>query len=122
MVSERVLKIVLVVVGLLFCALVYPGLMFFSRDPGVAMIMSLYVPLGIFLLLAARNPTANRTLILYAGWANVAHAGVMAVQAYLRVIHPQELIGVAVFGTVGVVLIAMAPAKHTSQQVSAVGA
>src|SRR5579884_644642 len=110
MVSERVLKIVLVVIGLLFCALVYPGLTFFTRDPGVAMIMSLYVPLGIFLLLAARNPEANRSLILYAGWANVAHAGVMAVQAYLHVIMARELIGVAVFGVVGVVLIAMARA------------
>jgi hypothetical protein len=121
MTGERVLKIVLVVVGVLFCALAYPGLMFFSRDPGVAMIMSIYVTLGIYLLLAARNPAANRSLIAFAGWANLAHAGVMAVQAYLRVIMSRELVGVAIFGIIGVVLIALTPAKHSAKQVSAAG-
>jgi hypothetical protein len=108
---ERALKVVLVVVGLLFTAGVVPLVMFFSREPAVAMIMSLYVPLGIFLLLAARDPAANRSLIAFAGWANIAHAGVMAVQRYLQVIQRQELMGVVLFGTAGVVLIALLPAK-----------
>ena len=64
---ERVLKIVLVVVGLLFTAGVVPLTMFFSQEPAVPMIMSIYVTLGIFLLLAARNPAANRSLIGFAG-------------------------------------------------------
>jgi uncharacterized protein YbcV (DUF1398 family) len=50
---ERALKIVLVVVGRLFTAGVVPLTMFFSREPAVPMIMSIYVTLGIFLLLAA---------------------------------------------------------------------
>jgi len=79
---ERVLKIVLVVVGLLFTAGVIPLSMFFLREPAVAMIMSIYVTLGIFLLLAVRDPAANRSLIAFAGWANLAHAGVMAAQEY----------------------------------------
>ena len=83
---ERLLKIVLVIVGLLFTAGVIPLMMFFSREPAVPMIMSLYVTLGIFLLLAARDPTANRSLIAFGGWANLAHAGVMAAQAYRNVI------------------------------------
>jgi len=62
---ELVLKVVLVVVGLLFCAGVYPLTMFFSREPAVPMIMSIYVTLGIFLLLAVRNPAANRSLIAF---------------------------------------------------------
>ena len=49
---ERALKIVLVVVGLIFSALVYPLTMFMRQDPALAM-MSLHVTLGIFLLLAA---------------------------------------------------------------------
>ncbi len=77
MIRERGLKVVLVIAGLLFVALLYPGVMFFRRDPGVAMIMSLYVTLGIFLLMAVRNPAGHRSLITYAGWANVAHASVM---------------------------------------------
>jgi len=82
---ERALKIVLVVVGLLFCAGVYPLTMFFAREPAVPMIMSIYVTLGIFLLLAVRDPAANRSLIAFAGWANLAHAGVMAAQEYRNV-------------------------------------
>jgi uncharacterized protein DUF6632 len=59
---------VLVVVGLLFCAGVYPMTTFFSREPAMPMIMSIYVTLGIFLLLAVRDPAANRSLIAFGGW------------------------------------------------------
>ena len=78
MVRERALKSVLVVAGLLFTAGVIPLTMLFSRQPSVPMLMSLYVTLGIFLLLAVRDPAANRSLIAFGGWANLAHAGVMA--------------------------------------------
>ena len=122
MVRERALQIVLIVSGLFFLALIIPLMMFFTKEPAVAMIMSLYVPLGIFLLLAARNPAADRSLIAYAGWANVAHACVMSVQAYFHVIQARELVGVAVFGFIGLVLIALTPAKQGAKQVSAVGA
>jgi hypothetical protein len=60
---ERALKVVLVLLGLLFCAAVYPLLLMAKEDPALAMMMSLYATLGIFLLLAARNPSANRSLI-----------------------------------------------------------
>jgi tryptophan-rich sensory protein len=112
MIRERALKVVLVIAGLLFVALLYPGVMFFKRDPGVAMIMSLYVTLGVFLLLAVRNPAAHRSLITYAGWANVAHASVMGVQVSTHMIGSRELIGVVLFGIIGIVLIALAPAKQ----------
>jgi len=117
---ERMLKVVLVVVGLLFCAGVYPLTMFFSREPAVPMIMSIYVTLGIFLLLAVRDPAANRSLIAFGGWANLAHAGVMAVQEYRNVIQRQELAGVVVFAVVGVVLVALAPARKSVEKGSAV--
>lgn len=122
MVRERALKIVLVVVGLLFTAAVYPMALMFSREPAVAMMMSIYATLGIFLLLAARNPAANRSLIAFAGWANVAHASLMVVQEYRRVIERQELIGVALFAIVGVALIVLAPAKESGERVSAAAA
>ncbi len=61
MIRERALKFVLVLVGLLFSALVYPLMMFVRQEPALAMMLSLYVTLGIFLLLAARNPSANRS-------------------------------------------------------------
>jgi hypothetical protein len=46
---ERALKVVLVLLGLLFSAGVYPLMVFVKQDPALAMMMSLYVTLGIFL-------------------------------------------------------------------------
>lgn len=120
--QEPVLKIVLVVVGLLFTAAVIPLVMVFSSEPAVAMMMSIYATLGIFLLLAARDPAANRTLIAFAGWANLAHAGVMAVQEYRHVIVRRELAGVVIFAIIGVVLVALAPAKQSVERASPVTA
>ena len=119
MIRERVVKAVLIVVGVLFLAAAIPLVMFFSKDPTVAMLMSIYVTLGVFLLLAVGDPIAHRSLISFAGWANLAHAGVMAVQAYRHVIQPKELMGVALFAIVGLALIAIAPAKQATRQTSA---
>lgn len=112
---ERALKIALVIVGLLFLAAIYPLIMFVSREPAIAMMMSLYVTLGIFLLLASRNPAPHRSLIAFAAWSSFAHATVMAVQASQHWIERQELLGVIVFFIVGVLLIALAPAKRSQQ-------
>ena len=119
---ERALKVVLVLLGLLFCAGVYPLALMAKEEPALAMMMSLYVTLGIFLLLASRNPSAHRSLIAFAGWSSFAHATVMAVQAYLGFIARRELIGSAVFILIGVALIALAPTKQSSERTVAVGA
>ena len=116
---ERALKIVLVVVGLFFTAGVVPLTMFFSKEPAVPMLMSIYVTLGIFLLLAVRDPPANRSLIAFGGWANLAHAGVMAAQEYRNVIERRELAGVVVFAVIGLVLVALAPPKQPVLKTSA---
>jgi uncharacterized protein DUF6632 len=117
----RVLKVVLVVVGLIFCGLVYPLMMFVKQEPALAMMLSVYVTLGVFLLLAARDPLANRSLISFTAWSSFAHAALMAVQAFRNVIARGELVGVAVLVIIGVALIALAPAKSVAP-VSAAGA
>lgn len=119
MLRERALKIVLVLVGLLFTAGVYPLTIFLAREPALAMMLSLYVTLGIFLLLAARNPSANRSLIAFAAWSSFAHGAVMAVQAYQNRIERQELLGVAAFFIIGTTLMALAPAKQPGELASA---
>lgn len=118
---ERALKVVLVVVGLLFTALVYPLMMFVKQEPALAMMMSLYVTLGIFLLLAARNPFANRSLIAFTAWSSIAHAAVMSFQAFRNFIARGELIGSAVLVIIGVALIVLAPAKSADRVSAAVG-
>lgn len=121
MIQERALKVVLVLVGLIFLAGLYPLTMFFGRDPALAMMLSLYATLGIFLLLAARNPSANRSLIAFTAWSSFAHASLMAVQAYRNVIERRELLGVAGLVIIGVALIALAPAKQSGVLASAAG-
>ena len=119
---ERALKVVLVLVGLLFTAMVYPLMLFVKQEPALAMMMSLYVTLGIFLLLAARNPSANRSLIAFAAWSSLAHAALMAVQASLNLIPRRELMGVGFFVIVGIALIALAPAKQSGERASTAAA
>jgi len=93
-----------------------------KEEPALAMMMSLYVTLGIFLLLAARNPSANRSLIGFTAWSSFAHATVMGVQAYLNFIARRELLGVAIFIVIGVALIALAPARQPVERASTVAA
>ena len=115
---ELALKIVLALVGLLFWASVYPLAMFMRRDPATSMMFSLYVTLGVFLLLAIRDPLANRSLIAFTAWSSFAHAAVMGSQALRNIVARGELIGAAVLVAIGVALIALAPAKQRNAAAS----
>ena len=121
---ERALKVVLAVVGLLFSAGVYPliGSLLHpaGSDMGDTMMLSLYVPLGIFLLIAVRNPSAHRSLIAFAAWSSFAHAVAMSILGLeIPNQRPGFLVGSAVLVVIGVTLIALAPAKPSVERVSA---
>jgi len=118
---DKALRILLVLFGLIFVAGVYP--LFTSvrsgwqanKEDAEPMAISLYVTMGIFLLLAARNPSANRGVIVFAAWLNIAHAAVMTVMS----VHlPNErqglLIASAVFAGIGAVLICIIAVKGTA--------
>jgi hypothetical protein len=113
MTRERALKMVLVLVGVIFVAGIYPlTMILWHRDePGYtdAMMLSLYFTLGILLLLAARNPSAHRSLIAFAGWSSLAHASVMLIMALRDARAHDHLVGVAMFAAMGVPLLALAP-------------
>jgi hypothetical protein len=108
---EVALKSVLGLVGVIFVALTYPLIMFVRQAPSLSMMFSLYVTLGVFLLLAIRNPSANRSLIAFTAWSSLAHAALMGTQAMRDMVARGELTGVAVLIVIGIVLIALAPAK-----------
>jgi hypothetical protein len=89
--SHKLLQIALVLFGAVFC-LVYPLAIFWPSGwawhPGppassdyFMMIVGIYATLGLFLILSARDPAANRSLILFTIWSSLVHSGVMAVQA-----------------------------------------
>jgi hypothetical protein len=67
---EGALKVVLVLVGLFFSAAIYPAIGGIldpaHSDTGDTMMMGIYFALGIFLLIAVRNPAAHRSLIAFA--------------------------------------------------------
>src|SRR5215470_17741710 len=113
---ERALKVVLILVGLLFLAGVYPLIVMLRQEPALAMMMSLYATLGVFLIIAAQDPSANRSLIAFTAWSSFAHAAVMGVQAFRNMIQRGELVGVALFVVIGVPLLALAPAKQSVER------
>ena len=118
---ERGLKIVMVLVGLLFTAAIYPTVqILWDRvlpKYETAMGLSVYVTLGIMLLIAVRNPSAHRSLIAFAAWSSFAHAVVMSVLG-LEIASERLgfLIGSAVLVVIGVALILLAPAKQSVQR------
>jgi hypothetical protein len=127
MVRERALKVVLVLVGLFFTAAAYPAIMGLhnpvNTDTGDTMQMAIYAALGIFLLLAARNPAAHRSLIAFAAWSSFAHAFVMGTLGFeIPEARTGFLIASAILVVIGVVLIALAPPKPVTQPAPKAGA
>ena len=118
MIRERTLKVVLVGVGFLFLATVYP-LVQMHLEETLQMMLGIYVTLGVFLLLASRNPSANRSLIAFAAWSSIAHAAVMTVQS-LRDVDERVhlLLGSLAFAVIGVALIVLSPARTVDATVA----
>lgn len=74
------------------------------------MILGVYATLGVFLLLAARDPARHRSLILLTAWSSLVHAGIMGIQAVVDSAERGHLIGdVPALAIVGVVLLIVAP-------------
>lgn len=79
------------------------------------MFQGLYATLGVFLILASREPEANRSLILFTAWSSLIHAAIMAVQAIQDPIERGHLIGdVPALAIVGIVLLVLVPKSRRS--------
>ena len=122
---ERMLQIFLAVLGLLFIALVYPlytdlwhaKWLLVMHNETEPMFLSFFIALGPFLLLAARRPSAHRSLIAFTAWWSLAHAAVMTietVQAWDRGVH-RDFTDVVIVAVIGLILLALlAPARPTA--------
>jgi len=126
---ERALKVALVLVGLIFLIGVYPVMLLWptgwrwqpNQPEYEQMIIGVYATLGIFLLLASRNPSANRSLIAFTAWSSLVHASIMAVQAFQNAGERGHLLGdVPALVVVGVVLIVLAPPKQSGERATAI--
>ncbi|HEX3422234.1 MAG TPA: DUF6632 domain-containing protein [Sphingomicrobium sp.] len=89
--NHKLLSLVLIVFGAIFClvyplAIIWPSGWAWHDGPPAAndyfmMIVAIYATLGVFLILAARDPAENKSLIWFTIWSSVVHALVMAWEA-----------------------------------------
>ncbi len=125
---DQYLRIVLMIVGIVFIVGIWPLMIVWPAgwqwQPNQAeyeqMVLGVYATLGIFLLLASRAPTQHRSLILFAAWSSLVHAGIMAVQAFRDTAERGHLLGdVPVLAIVGVVLLLLAPRSQPASDLEA---
>jgi len=84
------------------------------------MILGVYATLGVFLLIASRNPLAHLSLIWFTVWSNVAHAGIMAAQSLVNPEHRGHLVGdVPVLLVEAAVLAVLTPRGKAASAVAA---
>lgn len=97
----KVLRVVLIVVGLTFIVGIYPLTIVWpsgwswhaGQSDYLQMILGIYATLGVFLIIASRNPLAHRSLIWFTIWSSVVHGGIMAAQSLANSEHMGHLYG-----------------------------
>jgi hypothetical protein len=122
----KFLRIALIVFGLIFLIGVYPLTIVWpagwawhhtGQSMYLQMIVGIYATLGVFLLLASRNPLANRSLIWFTVWSSLVHGAIMAAQAILYPEHRGHLLGdVPALLLVAVVLAVLMPARSATDR------
>jgi hypothetical protein len=122
----RYLKPALMLIGLICIFGIYPLTILWpsgwawhaeGQSLYLQMILGVYATLGVFLVIASRNPLEHRSLIWFAVWSSVVHAGIMAVQSMVYPEHRGHLLGdVPVLFLVGAVLAWLMP-KASSESV-----
>ena len=97
----KYLRIALMVVGVTFIVGIYTlGVVWPSgwvwqagHSNYLDMILGIYATLGVFLLIASRDPLAHLSLIWFTVWSSVVHAAIMGVQALVNHEHMGHLWG-----------------------------
>src|SRR5215469_6508378 len=96
--SDRIkyLRVALLVVGLIFIfgiwslTIVWPSGWAWhagGRSEYLEMIFGIYATLGVFLMIASRDPLAHKSLIWFTVWSSFVHGGIMAIQSLANVQH-----------------------------------
>jgi len=88
--NNKYLRIALLLVGLIFIVGIYPLTILWpsgwawhtaGHSDYLQMILGIYATLGVFLVIASRNPMQHRSLIWFTVWSSVVHGAIMAAQA-----------------------------------------
>lgn len=114
----KYLKIALLAVGLIFIFGIYPLTIIWpsgwswnmGQSEYLQMILGIYATLGVFLILASRDPLAHRSLIWFTVWSSVVHGAIMAAQSLVKTEYMGHLWGdVAALFVVAIVLALFMP-------------
>jgi hypothetical protein len=114
----KYLRLALLVVGLIFVVGIYPLTIIWpsgwswhaGQSDYLQMILGIYATLGVFLLVASRNPLAHLSLIWFTVWSSIVHGGIMAVQSVSNPEHLGHLCGdVSALFVVAAVLALLTP-------------
>ena len=98
----KYLRVALILFGLMFLLGVYPLTIVWpagwawhhtGQSLYLQMILGIYATLGVFLLIASRDPLANRSLIWFTVWSSLVHAAIMAAQSIAYPEHRGHLFG-----------------------------
>jgi hypothetical protein len=117
------LRIALIATGAIFIFGIYPLAIVWpsgwawghGHSHYLMMIIGVYATLGVFLLLASRDPDENRSIIWFTVWSSVVHAAIMGLQSFGDAAEPGHLAGdVPALLLVAIVLGILAPRKNAA--------
>ena len=122
---QRTLQVALVLVGVFYS---FWGYLLFDdlwhsawlngHNDVLPMFLSLNMVLGIFLLLAVKQPAKHRSLIAYGAWSSLAHGLTMSIQSAEAAAHgthrKDSPLDIVIFVPIAVVLLVLLPAKQPS--------
>src|ERR1700679_730465 len=120
----KYLRIALVAVGITFIAGIYLLMIVWpsgwtwhtGHSDYPLMIVGIYATLGAFLIIAARNPLANLSLIWFTVWSSVVHGAIMAFQSLSDSMNHGHLLGdVPALFIVAAVLAFLTPRGQNAQ-------
>jgi len=122
--GTKPLRIALLLVGVVFIVGIYPLTIVWpsgwswhtGHSDYLQMILGVYATLGVFLVLASRNPLANLSLIWFTVWSSIVHGGIMAAQSLANPVHMGHLWGdVLALLLIAALLGFLTPRRRTSQ-------
>ena len=119
------LRVALIAVGIIFIAGVYPLMIIWpagwtwhtGHSDYPLMIVGVYATLGVFLIMASRNPLENRSLIWFTVWSSIVHGVIMLFQSFEMPENHGHLIGdVPALIVVAIVLAVLTPRGTAAQR------
>jgi hypothetical protein len=116
----KYLRVALILIGMTFIVGVYPLMVLWpsgwiwhtGHSDYQLMIVGIYFTLGVFLLLAVRQPLQHLSLIWFTVWSSFVHGSIMAIQSFEGPQNHGHLMGdVPALFIVAVVLAALTPRR-----------